>query len=258
MGYYRDSYENAGPSIPKMALRVFGYTLLAGVMSLFLSISVNMLSTAFLEDTIGYKEVEIIRDESGAVVEQRLLETVYFDENTTYEDQKVTADDDREISREMITQPKNDVCAVLVVVVRVLLQAAMLALLLGIPGYFVRREGDRDRNLVEHHDAAPKPLRGLWIGLLASIPSALVYALLLCGKAGLWTESVQGIYRFLNTPLLPIVNLIMPLSVFPATSITASQLLLLFLLLLLVPLACAVAYQMGYHRLFTRKKHRQK
>lgn len=254
----RESYETPGAPVWKLALKIFGCSLLAGVMCLFVSISVKMLSTALLENTVGYREYEIIRDESGAAVEQRLLETVYFDKNTTYDSQKVTATDDRDIAREMITEPKNDICAAVSVGVTAALQAAMLALLLGLPGYYVYREGDRDRNLTDHHGASPHPFKGLAIGLLAAIPSALVYALLPLGKAGFCAESVQGVYRLLNTPWLPIVNLIMPQETFPATAISFGQLAGLFLLLLPPPLCCAAAYAAGYHRLFAKKHPKKK
>ncbi len=252
------SYEKNGDSVPKMAVKIVGYTILAAVMSLFLTFSVSMLSNGMLTDTVGYNEYEYTdTNGDGSYETKTLLETVMYDENTTYETQKETAQDDRRIAREMITQPKNDFCAAMITVVEVLEQLVMLSLLLGLPGYFVYREGDRDRNLVKHHGMRPDILRGLKMGLLADIPALLVYLLLIAGKYGVFTDSAQGLYRFGNTCLLPIVNLIMPLSLYPATELAVWQLAALFALLFLLPLACAVSYYGGYRRLLKPRKKKR-
>ena len=248
----KESYEQPGGSLVKTAAKVFGYTVMAAVMSLFLSFSINMLSAGLFTETIGYKEYENV---DGQAV---LIDTVYFEEGETYSSSQVVNDDDRLISRELITRPKNDVCAGLAVAAEILKQLLMLALLLGLPGYLLHREGDRDRNLVDHHDEVPQPLKGLWAGSLASVPAACVYALLALGKAGVWSDAAQGIYRFFNTPWLPIVNVIMPQEVYPATAVEVWQLLLLALLLLPVPAACAAAYVVGYRRLIRPKKKKKK
>lgn len=254
------SYEKSGPSILKMAVKIVGYTMLAAVMSLFVYFSLSMLSNGMLTQTVGYNEYEYTDTDGDGVYETKtLLEHVLFDGDTTYETQKETAqaEDGRRIAREMITQPKNDFCAGMIVAVQVLEQVCMLLLLLGLPAYFVHREGDRDRNLVKHHGMKPDRLRGLKMGLLAAVPSLLVYSLLIVGKCGLLSESVQGVYRFCNICLLPIVNLIMPQAVYPATEIAVWQLIALFALLLLLPIACAVAYYGGYRRWFKPRKKKR-
>ncbi len=246
------SYESAGGSTFSMGLKIFGYYLLAGIMSLFVSFSVNMLTTAAFTETIGYYEYEVINGESV------LVDTVYFDEDTTFESEMETATDDREVSREVITEPKNDACAALIVIMDVLEQLLMLAILLVLTGYYTHREGDRDRNLVKHHERQPTPLRGLWIGLIASAPSFSLYVLLVMGKCGIMAETVQGVYRLFNACFTPLINAIMPLSTYPATAVTVWQLALLFLLVLIVPASCALLYYCGYNRTFKKWKKKWK
>lgn len=240
------SYESAGSSTLVMGLKIFGYAVLAGIMGLFLSFSIRMLSSAALTETIGYYEYEVIDGETV------LIDTVYYDEDSGYE--AVTSEDDRLISREMITQPKNVICAVLITVVAVLEQALMIVILVLLTGYYVWREGDRDRNLVKHHERTPTPLRGLWIGLIAAIPSLALYALLVAGKLGVMSDSVQGVYRFLNASFTPLINLIMPTQVYPATNVAVWQLFALLALQAVLPLSCAAAYTIGYKRLWKHKK----
>ncbi|MBQ3094037.1 MAG: hypothetical protein IJC52_02595 [Clostridia bacterium] len=249
----KQSYEKQGAATPLMALKIFGYSVLAGVMALFLSLSISMISTGALTHTVGYHEYEVIDGE------QVLINTVMFDENTDYESQMTTADDDRRISREMITEPKNAACAALIVCLDVVEQVLMILVLVVLTGYYVYREGDRDRNLIKHHGRPHTPLRGLWIGLIAAVPYLLLYASLVLAKCGVVTlDTVQGVYRLLNACFTPLINLIMPLEVYPATAVSVAQLLALFGLQLVLPLTCAVAYTLGDKRLIKKWKKRLK
>lgn len=247
------SYETSGGSTFAMGLKIFGYYLLAGVMSLFVSFSMNMLTTAAFTEVVGYQESEVLAN--GETV---YYDPVYFDEDTTYESEMETATDDRLISREMITEPKNEACAALIVMMDVLEQLLMIAILVALTGYYTHREGDRDRNLVKHHDRQPTPLRGLWIGLIASAPAFSLYILLIMGKCGVMSESVQGIYRLLNACFTPLINVIMPTTTYPATAVTVGQLVWLFLVWAIVPAVCALMYYLGYKRTFKRLKKKFK
>ncbi len=242
------SYEKPGAPTFMMGVKILGYAILAGIMSVMLSFSVSMISNGLFTETIGFHEYENVNGEKV------LLETVYYDEDTTYESEKETADDDRLITREMITVPRNSLSAAMIVVVDVLEQAMMLSMLYVLCGYYVYREGDRDRNLVKHHGRTPTPLRGLWIGLIAWVPALVPFALLVMGKCGVYAESAQGIFRLLNPCFAPLTALIMPLEQYPATTVELWQLFLLLLLPLTTVGVCALCYQLGYKRVFKKKK----
>lgn len=242
------SYEKPGASTLSMGVKIFGYAILAGIMSVMLSFSISMISNGLFTQTIGFHEYENVNGE------KILLETVYYDEDTTYESEKETAEDDRGIVREMIVVPRDDLCAVLITVVDVLEQLLMLSMLYVLCGYYVYREGDRDRNLVKHHERTPTPLRGLWIGLIAAAPALVPFVLLVIGKYGVLSESAQGIYRLLNPCFAPLVSVIMPLEQYPATTVQVWQLFVLFLLPLTTAGVCALCYQLGYKRVFKKKK----
>ncbi len=245
----RRSYEEAGASTPVMGLKIFGYSVLAGIMALFLYFSMTMLANGALQMPVAYRVYEAVNGE------QVLVEEMTWEEFTAMDPEELIVTDDSRYSGETVMGPKNDVCAVLMVGAQVLTQGLMLFVLVALAGYYVWVEGDRDRNLVKHHERAETPLRGLWIGLIAAIPSLALYGLLVLGKLDIFVaDSIQGVYRLLNPTFMPLIIRIMPAEVYPATEITAMQLVWLFLLQLVLPATCAVAYQLGYRRVFKKKK----
>ena len=249
----RRSYEEAGASTPVMGLKIFGYSVLAGIMALFLYFSMTMLANGALQMPVAYRVYEVVNGE------QVLVQEMTWEEFTAMDPEELIVTDDSRYSGETVMGPKNDVCAVLMVGAQVLTQGLMLFVLVALAGYYVWVEGDRDRNLVKHHEWAETPLRGLWIGLIAAIPSLALYGLLVLGKLDIFAaDSIQGVYRLLNPTFTPLVIQIMPAEVYPATEITAMQLVWLFLLQLVLPATCAVAYQLGYHRVFKKKKKKSR
>ncbi len=249
MKLQKQSYEHEGSSTPVMGLKIFGYSVLAGIMALFLYFSMTLLINGALQTPVAYRVYEVVDGE------QVLVQEMTWEEFTAMDPEELIVKDDSRFSGETVMGPKNAVCAALMVGAKVLTQGLMLFVLVALCGYYVWAEGDRDRNLVKHHDRKATPLRGLWIGVIAAIPSLVLYGLLVLGKLGIFAaDSVQGVYRMLNPVFTPLVLAIMPTDVYPATAITGVQMALLFLLCLVLPVTCAVAYPLGYHRVFKKKK----
>ncbi len=231
---------------------MFGYCVLAGIMCLFLSFSVTMLTNDAFQEPVAYQTYEVIDGE--AVLTEELSWEEYTELQQTDPD-KFKVKDDRRITGITVMAPKNEVCAVLLRVTQVVSQLLMFSVLLGLVGYYMWADGDRDRNLVRHHERRETPLRGLWVGLIASVPALVTYVLLLLGAANLFAaDSIFGVYKLLNQPFLPLIEWIVPSTVFYATQLTAWPLIALFLLQLVVPAVCAVMYQLGYRRVFKKKK----
>lgn len=245
----KGSYEAAGASTFGMGLKIFGYSVLAGIMALFLYFSMTMLANGALQMPVGYRVYEVVDGQ------QVLVQEMTWEEFTAMDPEELIVTDDSRYSGETVMAPKNAICAALLVGTEILTQLLMVAVLVGLAGYYVWVEGDRDRNLVRHHERRETPLRGLWIGVIAAVPSLLLYGALVLGKLGLFaTDSIQGVYRLLNATWTLLIAHIMPTSVYPATAVTGVQLILLFLLQLTLPVTCAVAYQLGYRRVFKKKK----
>jgi len=253
MNLQKHSYESEGASTPVMGLKIFGYSILAGIMALFLYFSMTMLINGALQKPIAYRIYEVVDDK------QVLVQEMTWEEFTALDPEDLIVKDDSRYSGETVMGPKNDVCAVLMTGAQVLTQGLMLFVLIGLAGYYVWVEGDRDRNLVKHHAREATPFRGLWIGLIAAIPSFALYALLVLGKLDIFAaDSIQGVYRLFNPTFTPLILSIMPTDVYPATAITGMQMIWLFLLQLILPATCAVAYQLGYRRVFKKKKKNSK
>ncbi len=245
----KESYESAGASTPVMGLKIFGYSILAGIMAMFLYFSMTMLANGALQNPVGYRVYEVVDGQ------QVLVQEMTWDEYMAMSTEDLLVQDDSRYAGETVMAPKNSACAALLVAAEILTQLLMAAVLIGLTGYYVWAEGDRDRNLVKHHAREATPLRGLWIGLIASVPSLILYVFLVLGKYGVFAaDSIQGVYRLFNSTWMLLISRIMPTSVYPATAITTAQLIGLFALQLVLPVACAVAYQLGYRRVFKKKK----
>lgn len=249
MKLQKRSYESEGSSTPVMGVKIFGYSVLAGIMALFLYFSMTLLINGALQTPVAYRIYEVVDGE------QVLVQEMTWEEFSAMDPEDLIVTDDSRFSGETVMGPKNAVCAALMTGAKVLTQGLMLFVLVALCGYYVWAEGDRDRNLVRHHERTPTPLRGLWIGLIASVPSLALYGLLAVGKLGLFAvDSIQGVYRLLNPVFTPLILCIMPTEVYPATAISGVQMVLLFLLCLVLPATCAAAYLLGYHRVFKKKK----
>ena len=242
------SYESASTPVWKLGLKIFGYCILAGLTSLFLYFSMTMLIDAALQEPVAYRVYEVVDGE------QVLREEMTWEEYTQRDPAQSIITDDSRFSGETVMAPINDACAVLLVLARALEQGLMIAILVMLTGYYVYADGDRDRNLVKHHEREATPLKGLQVGLIASIPGFFLYGLLIAGKCGVLSESVQGLFRFAMPCFLPLTNAIMPTDMYPATEITAAAFAALFGLLLILPVSTTVAYQLGYKRVFKKKK----
>lgn len=249
MKLQKQSYEREGSSTPVMGIKIFGYSVLAGIMALFLYFSMTLLINGSLQTPVAYRVYEVVDGE------QVLVQEMSWEEFTAMDPEELIVKDDSRFSGETVMGPKNAVCAAIMTGAKVLTQGLMLFVLVALCGYYVWAEGDRDRNLVKHHDRKPTPLRGVWIGVIAAIPSVLLYGVLMLGKLGIFAaDSVQGVYRMLNPVFTPIILAIMPTDVYPATAISGGQMVGLFLLCLVLPATCAVAYPLGYYRVFKKKK----
>ncbi len=122
--------------------------------------------------------------------------------------------------------------------------------------------GDKNGNAVQFGHMAADPLRGLKIGLLASVPSFLSYVVLLADKLiGVWPHTAS-VYRICQLGLYPIVVWSMGPNVqLAAADIPLGGILCAGLPVLFVPLVAALSYYLGYRHIviwekvvFARKK----
>lgn len=245
------SYESGSLPAWKLGLKVFGYSILAGITGLFLYFSLTMLTDAALQKPVAYR-IMTVQDDGSVTVEE-----IPWAEYEAMDAEELTVTDDSRVSGEVIMAPINATCAVLLTVVRVIEQLLMIAILVVLTGYYVHAEGDRDRNLVKHHEREATPFKGLQAGLIASIPGLFLFGMLVAGKTGVMAESVQGLYRLLQPCFLPLVNILMPTAMYPATAIPFGTFAGLFGLWMILPASSAAAYYMGYKRMLKKRKKKK-
>lgn len=115
--------------------------------------------------------------------------------------------------------------------------------------------GDKHHNAETFGRMASDPLRGLKIGLLASIPAFISFLALVADKLFcLWT-GMATVYRICHLALYPIVAW----SLGPVLSVTTAQvswtgILCAGLPILFVPAVAALAYYLGYRHVFVWEK----
>ncbi len=286
---YGDSYEQPRKSTLLFALKIFGYSVLAGIMSIFVMFSISFVAESALTEQVGYYEYRVIDE---ATNETTILNKVLFSEttttleemttttlsettttdvsNTTAADgvistttaatsvasEETTTTADPSAMKLAVFEPKSEAASVVLTIVDVINQLLLASMLVMMTGYYIYSEGDRDRNLVKHHQREETPWRGLVIGLLAAIPSAVIALLPILGKFGVMSDSVLGVYNTFNPCFLPLINAVIPAEMESATELGVGQIAVIVLIWLVLPITGAVAYRLGYHRVFKKKKRK--
>lgn len=111
--------------------------------------------------------------------------------------------------------------------------------------------GSRDDNMVRCGRKKPNPWRGVKVGLLANIPSTLLFIMLVLAKYGWMFPGYLTVFRLCNLPFLPYINVFMGTV---ATEISYSSLFAVGATLLYIPAVCGIAYHMGVKQFSIREK----
>lgn len=113
--------------------------------------------------------------------------------------------------------------------------------------------GTRDNNLVSFGHAVEDKLKGLKVGLIASIPSALFFIFLLATKAGISAKLPVGVLRLMYSSTYSFNYLICGKAM-TLGELSYGQLVGMAALLLIVPLAAYVSYMLGYKNISIGEK----
>ena len=221
----------------KYAFHVFLRTLLSSVLCVFLFLSVSVLSLGLFGSNVGYRITEAT--ESGELV---VVKEYYY----KLGEEEVTS---LKLPEGQMLEQIRDISPGVQRGVDIVTQLLMLVVVGAFPYTMMWTLGDKDTVGVRYRGHKEKMFRGLLIGALGSIPSALLYVFLLLSKFGLLSGSYLALYRLLNMPYLPYLGMIVPASVQSAVDLTIAQLLGIFPIVLVVPLVCCVAYILGYKQI---------
>jgi len=228
----------------RIALNVWGRIVLAMFMCAILFMSLSILANGLLSKEIGYYIVTVDEDGNSSVGEE-----VYYapgDSPVTEEDLDLAEGQSIQRIKEMDDgmQRATDIFSLVL----------MLSLLAIFPYSILWELGSKDENLVQYKHEKEDLWRGLKIGLLATIPSAVLYLGLIIDKFASFPNVYLVIYRVLNIPFLPYLNWLLGVDVYSTDMMTIWHFAGVFATLLFIPIVSCIGYRLGYAQ-FSIKEH---
>ena len=216
----------------KHAASIYGLTVFAFVMCAILYMSISFIFTALGTHVIGYTTYEL--QDSGKYAEVSSYEFADGEDKTApaaAENQRIVSDYSKlskgtEISQNVITQ--------------VFMAVIFSILIYNKIGALGKRDGDDFR-------FNGKPIdknRGLKIGLVAAIPSFILYLVLVISK--LVSYDLFAMYKFLNITFRPIIDLIAGSAIY-IHELSFFVILAMIIIVLILPAICAAEYRVGFN-----------
>lgn len=228
----------------KRTLAISGKVLLrlvlASILCVIMYLSMMFIATGMFSDVIGYQIHE--EKENGDIV---LVDEHYYavgEEHLTRADVK----DNQALTELREVPPKT------LLVFNILSQIMMLVVFAIFPYHILWEFGNRDDTKVRYKGQRPDPYRGFRVGALATIPHAILWALLLLVKFGVMPDGYVEIYRWVNIPYMPFFNWMTSNGDVQNTALW--KLLLMLLMLLYIPVVSGISYRMG-HNQFSIREH---
>lgn len=277
----------------ELARRTWLFTLLSALLCFFLHMGMSMLLQSFATEVIGDRVTETLTDgtirrteavyETNAAGERVLMKRVYIvnpdDGSQTLIEESVVdttppeeTDGTTEATGSETTAPTeaettaNTVVSALREHVRtematntkiafdIIIQIAMAILFVVFPYSQLWDQGDRDHNSVQFGHMAEDRLRGLKVGLMASIPAAAAFLLLIVLKAVRVFPQYAVYYRWLNVCFWSIFNFFIPTSVYTLPDVSWAAVPAMLIILAVLPLTAHIGYTLGYRQISVRDK----
>ena len=220
----------------RLALKVYGRTVVVTVMSVIIYVSLLFLFNALGTHSIGYQLYEKV--EGGDPI---AIGDPYY-----YKDGEGPVPDIELEENQTYVILRSELEGGMKVAFNIISQAFTLILLLMLPYGILKERGEKDRNLNRFEDQAKDPLRGLRVGLMSSAPSLVLYVAMVVSQCqALPSTPVISMFRIANYPFTPLLSWLLP----NETGITLLGAIGSLVLLLLVPAICALAYWFGYQHI---------
>lgn len=219
----------------KQSANLFFKFVIGVLMCLFVFMSFSFAFTAAFSETVGYNvyhyNSELGREEIVCVHDAE-------DKNTT--DCKCSDFTD-ELNHIRVTElsPKKEKVA------SALAQLFSIVLITGVIYGATWEFGNKDISNVKLRGKKENKFSGLIIGVIVSIPSILLFILLLLSKLEILKPEFLNTYRLLNSHFHGLLTLIFASST-TAAELSCLQVTYCGLLLLYLPLVCSLAYYLGY------------
>ncbi len=229
----------------KKGLKIFYLLFIANIMSFFIIMSFNVIiSVAFTEQT-GY-HVYGIKEGSE---EQEFLYTHYFEDG---EDKKLKGYEDKgyELSTPSIrSTPSKSTTNTAYAIAGSICVIMACALIYN----EMWKYGDKDRTAVKYKGQTENKLKGFWVGAIATSPAIVLLLILTILKSSISKSVSLLLYGLVNTYLYDFIVLIANGDKYFG-DFSILQILIIFLLLLIVPIASGISYFLGYSEISIGEK----
>ncbi len=233
----------------KMAFKVWGRMVMAGVMCAVMIFSFGTLANGLLSEEIGYRVIKTDPDATEFTADNSaIVREVYYEDGV-----EPPANEAIELGDGETLQRLYEMSHGMEIAVNIFVLLCSLFILGVFPYNLLWEMGSKDENKVRFGRSRYDCLRGLKIGALATLPSVLVYVLLILSRFDLFFENYLGIYRILTIPFLPYLNLITDTANM-ATDLNLWHFLGLLAIFVFIPLVCMVAYQLGYRQFSLKER----
>ncbi len=226
----------AGAKLIQSGLKVFTRFALGTIMCIIVFFSFNFAITAGFSDVIGQK-VYFYNEEIGKEVQV----CYHGADGTPGEDCKCAEYDATKLN----SIPDKKLSDRMQRISNILAQIFCFVMMTGILCGTVWEMGNKDISAVKQGRAHENKLKGLYIGLVAAIPSIIVYVLLVLSHVRVFSPVFLDTYRLLNSQFHYIITLIYS-GASDAAALSICKLLLLLALHLYLPLISLISYYFGY------------
>lgn len=235
----------------KLAVSIWLRTILAAVMSFFVVTSITMLASAVFTRDIGYRLYRVDSEGNRTLVEEHYYEDeseepssdAPVSEGGTPVTGEETTTTTEQLYRETL---RSEMSGGARVVQDVVCSILTLLLLAAFPYSVMWTQGDKDNNSVHFGHMAEDKLRGLKVGALAAIPSAIAYVLLILSKLGVLRPDYYMAYRLINMPFMLILDRLTGGTSLMTSEISWGAIVAMLMTVVFVPLLAHVGYWLGY------------
>ena len=234
--------EKKKNSLLKTSFNVWLRLFFASIMCFIVWISMDAIGLSFFGEVTGYEIYAY--DENG---ENPQLVTSHIYAEGEDRSAKVEVKDNEVLTYIRTISPKTDA------VVSVLSSVFTLLIFGLFPYNILWNMGSHDDNYVQLGRMDKDIHFGLKVGAVASVPSAVLYLLLILGKLGMVPGVILKWHRLINTPFIPYLDAV-EMGAKTATELSVGSLLAVGATLLFVPLIGWLAYYLGYRQISIREK----
>ena len=218
-----------------IAVKLFWRLLMATVLCAILYVSMNVITTAFFSDVVGYQLYE--QNDDGEVFQ--VGEDYYYKDGEEHVTAESLGVKDNQVLTSIRVVPENKQTTM-----NWITQILLLILFAIFPYHILWAFGNRDDTNIRYRGQRSDSWRGVKIGLLAVSPFALVWLFLLISKFGILSEPALQAYRLTAFPYYPYVNWVLG-SAKSSADVSWYRLLLLMPTFFYVPVISGVSYRLG-------------